>query len=48
MLYVTTRNDQEAFTVQHVMNGNRGDDGGLYLPLHFPKLSANDFGVGIV
>lgn len=42
MLYVTTRNDQEAFTVQHVMNGNRGDDDGLYLPLHFPKLSAND------
>lgn len=42
MLYVTTRNNQDAFTVQHAMSRNRGDDGGLYLPLYFPKLSADD------
>ena len=42
MLYVTTRNNQEALTVQHVLNQSRGDDGGLYLPLHFPKLSSDD------
>jgi len=39
VLYVTTRNEQEAFTVQHVLNRSRGEDGGLYLPLHFPVLS---------
>ena len=42
MLYVTTRNDQEAFTVQHVMTRSRGEDGGLYLPLHFPKVSVEN------
>ena len=42
MLYVTTRNDQETFTVQQAMNRNRGDDGGLYLPLRLPRLPADD------
>lgn len=42
MLYVTTCNDQNAITVQHVMRQSRGNDGGLYLPLHFPKLSDDD------
>ena len=42
MLYVTTRNDQDTFTLQRVMTQGRGDDGGLYLPLHFPQLSDAD------
>ncbi len=42
MLYVTTRNNQEPFTVQQVMNRSRGEDGALYLPLHFPRFSAVD------
>lgn len=42
MLYVTTRNCQDAVTVQHVLNGARGKDNGLYLPLHFPTLSEKD------
>lgn len=42
MLYVTTRNRQEAFTVQHVLTENWAADGGLYLPLHFPKLSSGE------
>lgn len=37
MLYVTTRNHQDAFTVHHVLTQSKGTDGGLYLPLHFPK-----------
>ena len=42
MLYVTTRNDQDAYTVQHAMTQSRGDEGGLFLPLHFPPISAED------
>lgn len=42
MLYVTTRNDQNAFTVQRIMAQSRGADGGLYLPLHFPRFSDED------
>ena len=39
MLYVTTRNHQDAFTAHHVRSQSRGADGGLYVPLHFPKIS---------
>lgn len=42
MLYKTTRNDLDAVTVQHVLTRNRGEDGGLYLPLHFPKLTEEE------
>ncbi len=42
MLYVTTRNNRDAFTVQHVLTRDRGEDGGLYLPLRFPVLSEED------
>ena len=43
MLYVTTRNNRDAFTVAHVLKENRGEDGGLYLPLRFPQLSAEEW-----
>ncbi len=39
MLYVTTRNYQEAYTTGHVLTNGRGADGGLFVPLHFPNLS---------
>jgi len=42
LLYVTTRNHQNAVTVQHVLFENTGPDSGLYLPLHFPVLSGAD------
>ena len=42
MLYVTTRNHQDAYTTNHVLLENRGPDGGLYVPLNFPKLSEQE------
>lgn len=42
MLYVTTRNQQEACTVQHALKENVGLDGGMYLPFRFPALSSAD------
>ena len=43
MLYVTTRNTKDAFTVQHVLEESRGENGGMYLPLHFPQLSKEEW-----
>ncbi len=43
MLYVTTRNHQDAFTSSHVLTSSRGADGGLFTPLHLPKLSEQDW-----
>jgi len=42
LLYVTTRNYQDAFTTHHVLTQGRGADGGLYVPLHFPKFSEQE------
>ncbi len=42
MLYKTTRDAQDAVTVQHVLSRNRGEDGGLYLPIHFPKFTEEE------
>ena len=39
MLYVTTRNNRDAFTAQRALRENRGPDGGLYLPFHTPRFS---------
>ena len=42
MLYVTTRNRLDSFTASRVLLENRGPDGGLFVPLHLPKLSSED------
>jgi len=42
LLYVTTRNHQDAFTTCHVLTRSKGADGGLYVPLHLPKLSEQE------
>ena len=39
MLYVTTRNNRDAFTACHSMTRSRAEDGGLYVPMHLPKLT---------
>lgn len=42
MLYVTTRNNRDAFTAQRVLGEGRGADGGFYLPFHAPGFTAED------
>lgn len=39
MLYVTTRNNRDAYTAQRVLRENRGPDGGLYVPFREPVFS---------
>lgn len=39
MLYITTRNNRDAYTAQRVLRENRGPDGGMYLPFRTPKFS---------
>lgn len=36
MLYVTTRNNRETYTVQHTLKNDRGPDGGQFVPFHNP------------
>ena len=43
MLYVTTRNHRDTFTTAHALTENRGADGGLYLPMQFPRLSKEEW-----
>lgn len=42
MLYVTTRNHQDAFTASHALTQNRSADGGLYVPLKLPKFTPQE------
>lgn len=42
MLYVTTRNNRDAFTTQRALRENRGPDGGMYLPFRTPKFSTEE------
>ena len=42
MLYVTTRNRQDSFTAHSVLTQNKDADGGLFVPLRFPKLSEQE------
>lgn len=39
MLYVTTRNNQETYTVFRALSENRSPDGGFFLPLRFPAFT---------
>lgn len=42
MLYVTTRNKFDTYTVHRANQSDRGPDGGLYLPFRIPKLDRED------
>lgn len=42
MLYVTTRNDRDAFTSARALTENRGPDGGFYLPVRLPTFSMDE------
>ena len=42
MLYVTTRNDRDAFTPYRVLREDRGQDGGVYVPFRLPQMSGEE------
>lgn len=42
MLYVTTRNKFDTYTVHRANQSDRGPDGGLYLPFRMPTLSREE------
>lgn len=42
MLYVTTRNNRDVFTVNPVLTQNRGADGGQYLPFRHPQYTPEE------
>ena len=42
MLYITTRNNRDAFTAQRALRENRGADGGMYLPFRAPSFAPGD------
>ncbi len=39
MLYVTARDHRDAYTAHRALTQDRADDGGLFAPLHLPRLS---------
>ena len=42
MLYATTRNNQDAFTAQRVLQDRRAPDGGFYVPYRIPVFSEKE------
>lgn len=42
MLYRTTRDERDAYTVQRVLTEDRGPDGGLFLPFRMPCYTQED------
>lgn len=42
MLYVTTRNNRETYTVSHTLKNDRGPDGGQFVPFHSPVFSQEE------
>ncbi len=42
MLYVTTRDNRDAFTAHRALHESRGPDGGLYLPFRTPSFSGDE------
>lgn len=54
MLYITTRDNRDAFTAYRTLSESRGPDGGLYLPMRMPdfrglleKLPGQSFGQNV-
>lgn len=41
MLYITTRNNHDAFTAYRTLGQGRGPDGGLFVPFRMPRLDEN-------
>ena len=41
MLYVTTRSKRDADTPQRILTRARGEDGGLYIPMHEPSFNGD-------
>lgn len=42
MLYVTTRNKHDTYTVHHVLEKDRGEDGGLFQPFHLVPFTRDE------
>ncbi len=42
MLYVTTRNQIDTYTVHHAVHDDRGPDGGLFVPFRMPVLTGQE------
>ena len=42
MLYITTRSKRDAFTAYRTLKTDRAPDGGLFLPMQFPRLSEKE------
>lgn len=42
MLYVTTRNNRDAFTAQRTLRENRGPDGGMFVPFRAPVFTPEE------
>ncbi len=42
MLYITTRDNKDAFTAHHALTENRAIDGGAYIPFQLPHFTQND------
>lgn len=42
MLYITTRDNKDAYTAYRTLGENRAPDEGTFLPMHMPKLSQAD------
>ena len=45
MLYVTTRNDADAFTAPRTLLADTAADGGYYIPFHLPAFTADELAI---
>lgn len=44
MLYITTRDNKDAYTAYRTLGEDRGADGGLFAPFQMPKISKEEIG----
>jgi threonine synthase len=42
LLYITTRDNSDAFTAHHALTEDHAQDGGRYIPFRFPQFSAEE------